>query len=103
MRGTKSHIRLMRDGARFFLIIFKIATLFSPLKLFSMVASTFFSVGLFYYSYTYFTSGRFTNMGLLLMIVAVLIFMVGLLSEQVSQVLYATLEKSAAGDGESAD
>src|SRR5690606_37078074 len=33
--GTSSHIRPIKDGIRFLLIIFKIATLYSPVKLFA--------------------------------------------------------------------
>ena len=87
-RVGKSHIRPVRDGIRFLLIIFRIATLYSPLKLFVPTAVAFFLTGLGYYLYTYFTYGRFTNMSLLLFSAAVIIFLVGLVSEQITSLTY---------------
>ncbi|MFK5969966.1 MAG: glycosyltransferase family 2 protein [Candidatus Marithrix sp.] len=86
--GT-SHIKLLKDGIRFLLIIFKIGTLYSPLKLFGPLSFIFFGLGLSYYSYTFITDGRFTNMGVLLFITSILIFLIGLLSEQITQLLYS--------------
>lgn len=86
--GTTSHIRIFRDGIRFLLIIFKIATLFSPLKLFAPIATVFFVTGLFYYGWTFHTAGRFTNMSLLLFSAAVIIFLIGLISEQITALTY---------------
>ena len=74
---------------RFLLIIFKIATLYSPLKLFAPAAMGFFATGLAYYAYTYTTSGRFTNMGTLMLTAAVLVFLIGLVSEQITAMIYA--------------
>jgi len=87
-RGGKSHIRPLRDGVRFLLIIFKIGSLYSPLKLFAPMSLSFFLVGLFYYAYTFFAHGRFTNMSALLLTTAVLIFLIGLVSEQITALLY---------------
>jgi glycosyltransferase involved in cell wall biosynthesis len=87
-RIGKSHIRPLRDGIRFLLIIFKIGTLYAPLKLFGPLSLGFFSLGLGYYSYTFLTAGRFTNMGALLFITSLLIFLIGLVSEQITQLLY---------------
>lgn len=86
--GTASHIRPLRDGVRFLLIIFKIATLYSPLKLFLPTAAGFFFLGIGNYVYTYVSSGRFTNMSLLLLSAAVIVFLVGLVSEQVAALSY---------------
>ena len=61
-RQGKSHIRPLRDGVRFLLIIIKIGTLYSPQKLFLPVSAGFFLTGLAYYAYTFITAGRFTNM-----------------------------------------
>lgn len=83
-RVGKSHIRLLRDGLRFLLIIFKIGTLYSPLKLFVPISAAFFLTGLGYYLYTYLTANRFTNMSALLFVTSVLVFVVGLLSEQIT-------------------
>lgn len=87
-RIGRSHIRLWRDGVRFLLIIFKIGTLFSPLKLFLPISLAFFFTGVGYYGYTYFTAGRFTNMSALLFITSVLIFLIGLVSEQITALMY---------------
>jgi hypothetical protein len=83
-RAGRSHIRLVRDGIRFLLIIFKIGTLYSPLKLFAPISAGFFFTGLGYYLYTYLTVHRFTNMSALLFVTSVLVFVVGLLSEQIA-------------------
>lgn len=81
----KSKIRLFRDGARFLLIIARIATFFSPLRVFLPVSIFFFISGLSYYLYTYLTFHRFTNMSALLFTTSIIIFMLGLVSEQISQ------------------
>ena len=86
--GTTSHIRPLSDGIRFLLIIFKVATLYSPLKLFAPAAGLFFGTGLAYYAYTFFTVQRFTNMSMLLLSAAVVIFLIGLVSEQITTLLY---------------
>ena len=87
-RVGKSHIRPIRDGIRFLLIIFKIATLYSPLKLFAPTAGVFFLTAMGYYGYTYLTQGRFTNMSVLLFSAAVIIFLIGLISEQITSLTY---------------
>jgi glycosyltransferase involved in cell wall biosynthesis len=86
--GTTSHIRPLKDGVRFLLIIFKIATLYSPLKLFVPTGAAFFCIGLGYYAYTFVTQGRFTNMSALLFSAAVIVFLVGLMSEQITGLTY---------------
>lgn len=87
-REGKSHIRPIRDGLRFLLIIFRIASLYSPLKLFVPVAALFTLLGLGNYAYTFATEGRFTNMSALLISAGVLTFMIGLVSEQITQLTY---------------
>ncbi|HWS40410.1 MAG TPA: glycosyltransferase family 2 protein [Arenimonas sp.] len=86
--GTQSHIRPIKDGIRFLLIIFKIATLYSPVKLFAPTALLFFLTGLSYYAYTYMTEGRLTNMSTLLFSASVIIFLIGLISEQITTLMY---------------
>ncbi|MCX7556229.1 glycosyltransferase family 2 protein [Xanthomonadaceae bacterium JHOS43] len=86
--GTTSHIRPLKDGIRFLLIIFKIATLYAPLKLFAPTALVFFLTGLGYYAYTFATRHQFTNMSLLLFSAAVIIFLIGLISEQITNLTY---------------
>jgi glycosyltransferase involved in cell wall biosynthesis len=86
--GTSSHIRPLRDGLRFLLIIFKIATLYSPLKLFAPAAAAFFVTGLGYYAWTYSTEHRLTNMSVLLFSASVIVFLIGLVSEQITNLTY---------------
>lgn len=88
-RTGRSHIRPLRDGARFLAIIFKIATLYSPLKVFLPISAAFFATGLGYYAYTYLTMGRFTNMSLLVFSASVIIFLIGLISEQITALTYS--------------
>jgi glycosyltransferase involved in cell wall biosynthesis len=87
-RLGKSKIKLVRDGIRFLLIITKIATLFAPLRIFMPVSFVFFLLGFGYYLFTYTTQGRFTNMSALLLNSAVIVFLIGLVSEQVTQLKY---------------
>ncbi len=87
-RVGNSHIRPLRDGFRFLLIIFKIGTLYSPLKLFFPISAAFFATGLGYYLYTFLDEHRFTNMSALLFITSMLVFLIGLVSEQITALNY---------------
>jgi hypothetical protein len=87
-RIGKSHIKLLKDGMRFLIIIFRIGTLYSPLKLFLPVSLGFFTLGLGLYVYTFSTAGRFTNMSALLLITSIIVFLIGLVSEQITQLMY---------------
>ena len=91
-RVGKSHLRPLRDGVRFLLIIFKVATLYSPLKLFAPTAAVFFLLGLGYYGWTFATEGRFTNMSALLFSASVIVFLIGLISEQITALTYRRSE-----------
>lgn len=84
-RVGKSKIKLLKDGTRFFLIMLKIATLFSPSRVFLPVSAAFFTVGVGYYIYTFITTHRFTNMSALLISNGVIIFMLALIAEQIAQ------------------
>ena len=83
-RAGQSKISLITDGIRFLLIITKIATLFSPFRVFLPVSVFFFLAGLGNYIHTYATQGRFTNMSVFMFTTAVIIFMLGLVSEQIA-------------------
>ena len=87
--GLGSHIRPWKDGVRFLLIIFKIATLYSPLKLFAPIALGFFAVATGYYGYTFVYEHRFTNMSMLLYSASVIVFLIGLVSEQITSLVYS--------------
>lgn len=87
-RTGTSHIRPIRDGLRFLAIIFKIATLYAPLKVFLPISGLFFLSGLSYYAYTYVTMGRFTNMSMLILSASVIVFLIGLISEQITALTF---------------
>ena len=87
-RVGKSHIRPIKDGIRFLLIIFKIATLYSPLKLFGPVSVLFFLLGCGNYVRTYLLDGRLTNGSALMWSAAVIVFLIGLVSEQITSLTY---------------
>ena len=93
-RKGKSKIKLMRDGARFFMIILKIGALFSPMRLFIPLSFFLFSSGMGLYAYNYYTQGRFTNMSLFLLMSALFTLLIGLLSEQISSLHYRGIEGS---------
>lgn len=88
----KSSIKLIRDGVRFFMIITKICTLYSPLRIFLPVSFTIFITGFLYYMFTLITHGRFTNMSALLITTSIIVFMMGLISEQICQMRYERRE-----------
>ncbi|RIL10316.1 MAG: glycosyl transferase [Proteobacteria bacterium] len=83
-RQGKSKIRLLRDGVEFFLIIVKIAMSFSPLRVFIPISSFLFFLGIARYIQTYLTVGQFTNMSHLLINSSVIVFMLGLIAEQIA-------------------
>lgn len=87
-RIGKSHIRLLQDGFRFVLIIFKIGTLYSPLKLFLPISLSFFMTGVGYYLYTFLSFHRFTNMSALMFLASIFVFLIGLVSEQITALTY---------------
>ncbi len=92
--GT-SHINHLRDGVRFFLIIFKIGTLYSPLKVYFPVSVVLSGLGMFNYLMKSVLAGsfRFTNMSTLLILAGVIVFLMGLLSEQLTNLQYKDSEE----------
>lgn len=84
LMGTRSNIKIVKDGTRFLIIILKIGALFSPMRLFLPVSAVLFLTGLVYYGYTFITASRFTNMSALLFISSLMVFLIGILSEQIS-------------------
>jgi glycosyltransferase involved in cell wall biosynthesis len=83
-RSGNSHIRLARDGTKFLMIIFKIVTLFSPLRIFLPISLAAFALGAGYAVWTIANQHHVTNSSVLLIVLAVIIFLVGLVSEQIS-------------------
>lgn len=92
-RIGKSHLKLSKDGLKFLLIIFKITTLYAPLKIFFPISIVFFLTGACNYAYTFLVSDQFTNMSALLFIVSIIIFIMGLLSEQITVLIYKDSNK----------
>lgn len=92
-REGNSHIQPLRDGTRFLLIIVRIGTLYSPFKLFLPVSLTFFLTGLVYYAYTLVTAGRFTNGTTLMFTTAILTFLIGIVSEQITALHFKDTER----------
>lgn len=92
-RIGKSHIRPVKDGVRFLIIIFRIGTLYSPLKLFIPISACFFGFGIIYYLYNFILYHRFTNMSVLLFSTSIVIFLIGLLSEQITNLAYMSSSK----------
>jgi glycosyltransferase involved in cell wall biosynthesis len=92
-KSGKSDIGIFKDGARFFIIIVKICTLYSPFRVFLPVSFFLFSMGAIYYLYTYLLWQRFTNMSALLLTTSIIVFMMGLVSEQICQMHNKDSEK----------
>jgi glycosyltransferase involved in cell wall biosynthesis len=97
-RKGKSHVRLVADGSRFFLIILRIATMFAPLRVFLPASLLTGALGLAWYVHTWFTDGRLTNMAVLLMTQAGLLFALGLIAEQIAALRFQNLSRDH-GDG----
>ncbi|MCB1842075.1 MAG: glycosyltransferase family 2 protein [Halioglobus sp.] len=88
-RLGSSHISMVRDGVRFLLIIFKVGTLYSPLKVYFPAAALVAGLGLFNYLLTVASSGwRFTNMSTMLILAGMVMFLIGLLSEQLTNLQF---------------
>ena len=81
--GT-SKIRLARDGAKFFVIILKIVTIFSPMRVFLPIAAVSFALGIVYGIWNVVAHARIPNGAVLLIMFSVVVFLVGLVSEQIS-------------------
>jgi glycosyltransferase involved in cell wall biosynthesis len=96
-RSGQSKISLVSDGFRFLLIITKIATLFAPFRIFLPVSIVFFLGGMTNYIYTFITQHRFTNMSVFMLTTAVIIFMLGLISEQIALLRMERLQSGSPG------
>lgn len=91
-RVGKSKIRLARDGVKFLMIVFKIVTLFSPMRVFLPVSLGSFVVGAGYAAWTIGTQSHVTNTSVLLIMLAVIVFLVGLVSEQIAALRFERRE-----------
>ena len=93
-REGRSHLKIWREGVRFLVIIFKIGSFYSPLKLFLPVSLLLFAVASGLYTYTFITEGRFTNMSALLYMTSLLTFLMGIVSEQITSLMFARRERN---------
>ena len=87
-RQGSSKIRFGSDGFRFFLILLKVITIFSPLRIFVPISATSFALGAAYALWTIATQSHVTNSSVLLILLSVVIFLVGLISEQISSLRF---------------
>lgn len=96
-RTGRSHVRPVRDGLRFLVIILKIGALFSPLRFFLPVSVLLFLSGFVYYVFTYFAYNRFTNMGAVLLLASLFVLLIGLVSEQIAALHYQGFDEQSHG------
>jgi glycosyltransferase involved in cell wall biosynthesis len=87
-RIGKSKISIFKDGFRFFIIMFRIISLFKPMKVFLPASILFTVLGLANYIHTFIRYHHFTNMSALLIIAGMNVFLLGLIAEQISQLRY---------------
>lgn len=94
-RTGQSKISILDDGFKFVLIILKIIVLFSPLRVFLPMSLGFLGIGIAYYGYTFFTRHQFSIASVLFLITGVLLFMLGLISEQIAMLRMDRSEETA--------
>jgi len=87
-RQGQSKIKLGSDGVRFFLILLKVITIFSPLRIFIPISLAAFAAGAAYAGWTIATQSHVTNSSVLLILLSVVIFLIGLVSEQISSLRF---------------
>ena len=87
-RSGRSKIRFAHDGARFLLILLKIITLFSPLRIFLPISAISFAAGSIYGIWNMITSAKIPNGAVILILFAVIVFLVGLVSEQIASLRF---------------
>lgn len=92
-RKGASNIRLVQDGIRFFMIIIRICTFYSPMRVFLPISFVMFLLGTLRYLYSFITEGRFTNMSALLYVTSIIIFLMSLISEQICQLRFERRER----------
>jgi glycosyltransferase involved in cell wall biosynthesis len=87
-RQGASKIRLGSDGVGFFLILLKVITIYSPLRIFAPVSAAAFAVGAAYALWTIATQSHVTNSSVLLILTSLVIFLIGLVSEQIASLRF---------------
>lgn len=94
IRKGNSHINIIKDGYRFFIVIMRVGALFSPMRFFMPISIMMFLTGISYYAYTYITEARFTNMSMLFLLSSLFVFLMGIISEQISSLHYKYIEEN---------
>ena len=92
-REGRSHLKIWREGVRFLVIIFRIGALYSPLKFFLPISLFLFAAATALYVYTFVNAGRFTNMSALLYMTSLLTLLIGMVSEQITNLMFARRER----------
>jgi hypothetical protein len=92
-RTGVSKMKLGSDGVRFFLILLKVMTIFSPLRIFLPISLASFITGAAYAAWTIATQSHVTNSSVLLIVLSVVIFLIGLVSEQISSLRFEGRER----------
>jgi len=82
--GRKSNVKMVKDGSKTFLLLFRIIMLFNPLKIFFPISAVFSFLGLAWGLYGYFTTTRFPNSAMLIVVFGMLLFFIGLLADQIA-------------------
>jgi glycosyltransferase involved in cell wall biosynthesis len=88
-RTGRSKIHFARDGATFFLILLTIITIFSPLRVFAPISACSFALGLIYGGVNLLVTGRIPNGAVLLLLFSAIVFLAGLISEQIATLRFA--------------
>ena len=83
-RSGQSKIRLSSDGPKFLLIMLRVITIFSPFRIFLPISAASFLLGASYALWTIITRRDVTDSAVLLIVLAVIVLLVGLVSEQIS-------------------
>ncbi len=96
-RIGESHLKIWVEGQRFLVIIFKVGAMYSPMKLFAPVSLALFLFATLLYGYTYLSESRFTNMSALLYTTSLLTFLIGIVSEQITNLMFARRDRGSDG------
>jgi hypothetical protein len=92
LRVGASKIHLVTDGTRFVLIALKVVTIFSPLRVFLPASLASFGLGGGYAIWTIATQSHVTNSSVLLIMLGVIVFLMGLVSEQIAALRFERRE-----------
>jgi hypothetical protein len=87
-RAGRSKLRVARDGAKFFLILLRVITIFSPLRIFVPLSALTLAIGALYGVANFIMAGRIPNGAVVLLLFAVIVFLVGLVSEQIASLRF---------------